>query len=854
MRPSSLFREGAILPQGSDGPRRDSDSEACYIICRRRPCGFAKVVDLDRVATVKDGQGWPQGRDPGKGFQGKGKETHRMKPAAPGTGPLPPVGERAGLPRTPRWAVLCGALASLCLGVFAPSAEAAPPTVTAAWTTEVAASSAKLHAEIDPAGVATTYHFNYITEAAYRANLTATPPREGFAGAAKAPSGADPGVGSGAVSQSIAGLAPETVYRYRVLVQGGGGTESTAHAFTTESLGGASLLLDDRGWEMVSPPEKNGGEIQGFGGNFGGDVLQAAAGGEAATFSSTTSFGEGAQGAPVASQYIARRGPGGWSTENITAATLSGTYGDHPDGVPYQLFSADLSAALLLSGVHCRDSDAGTGCPVANPPLPGSGAPAGYQNYYLRNDETAGFQALLTTAPALSSEQFDLAFAGASPDLRHVVLSSCAKLTPEATEQPVCESGGPNLYEWSEGALRLVNRLGSDPQGTSDAHLAAQSGAISTDGSRVYFTVGEEAELFLREGESGARPVSLAPAVQFQTATPSGAFAFFSKGGELFRYGAVGETSELIAEGVKGVLGASADGSRVYYATTAGLFLWTAPGTTTALASGPEAARPSDYPPAIGTARVSADGSQLAFLSAASLTGYDNTDQKTGEPDTEAYLYSAAGGGGGTLTCASCNPTGERPLGSSTIPGAIANGKAEGATQAYKPRDLAANGARLFFDSEDSLVLQDTNNHPDAYEWEAPGAGGCARAAGCIGLISSGRDGEASRFIDASASGSDAFFLTHASLVPSDPGSVDLYDAREGGGFPAPASPIPCEGDACQSLPPEPEDPAPGTLQKNSGNPPLHFHKVVPRKPHRHRRKGHHKTHRHAAHGRGGSR
>ena len=34
-----------------------------------------------------------------------------------------------------------------------------------------------------------------------------------------------------------------------------------------------------------------------------------------------------------------------------------------------------------------------------------------------------------------------------------------------------------------------------------------------------------------------------------------------------------------------------------------------------------------------------------------------------------------------------------------------------------------------------------------------------------------------------------------------------------------PLVPIPCEGDACQPLPPEPEDPTPGTLVPNPGNP-----------------------------------
>jgi hypothetical protein len=44
-----------------------------------------------------------------------------------------------------------------------------------------------------------------------------------------------------------------------------------------------------------------------------------------------------------------------------------------------------------------------------------------------------------------------------------------------------------------------------------------------------------------------------------------------------------------------------------------------------------------------------------------------------------------------------------------------------------------------------------------------------------------------------------------------------------------------CVGDSCQPLPPEPEDPTPGTLVPNSGNPPLHISEPKKKKP----RKGH---------------
>ena len=48
-------------------------------------------------------------------------------------------------------------------------------------------------------------------------------------------------------------------------------------------------------------------------------LIQVSSGsGEAATYTSFTSFGKDAEGAPSASQYLSKRTPGGWSTENIS--------------------------------------------------------------------------------------------------------------------------------------------------------------------------------------------------------------------------------------------------------------------------------------------------------------------------------------------------------------------------------------------------------------------------------------------------------------------------------------------------------------------------------------------------------
>jgi hypothetical protein len=735
--------------------------------------------------------------------------------------------------------------ASLALG--GPAARAAgPPQIAASWVTEVTATSANLRAEINPNGATTTYRFEYITEAAYQANLNATPSREGFSGAALTPIG---GVGAGSsdipVIQQLSGLAPLTTYRYRVVATNSANTTTgPVRSLGTEAPTNVFALLDNRAWELVSPVDKSGGAVAFPAALFGGGAFQAAANGESATYSSASSFAGGA-GAPGASQYLSARGEAGWSTANITTPALSGSYGDRPDGVPYRIFSGDLFGGLLSNGQRCRGE--GSACPVANPPLPGSGAPAGYRNYYLRGGSSGAFQALLTQADlahtALAADEFELSLAGTTPELSHVVVSTCAALSANAGEVPAaggCDPAAQNLYEWSGSGLTLLNLLPGETEGTPGATLAAPSGAISADGRRVYFSVGEDGPLYLREADGPTKllPETLGGGAAFQSASADGGVAFFLTGSHLFRYDAGTETSTDLTPGggVEGVLGASADGSRVYYLTTAGLFFWES-GSPTEVAPGLAAAASSDYPPATGTARVSADGSHLAFLSAAELSGYEN------EGETELYLYGPPPGGGAPrLLCASCNPTGERANGPASIPGAVANGS----TVAYKPRVLSANGHRVFFDSEDKLSIQDTDNRPDVYEWEAAGEGSCAQAPGCVQLVSSGRSPETSAFVDASADGSSAFFLTNESLVPADPGSIDLYVAREGGGFAVPPSPIPCNGDACQALPEAPEDPTPGTLVPNAGNPPLHF-------PKSHKKKHHHKKHhKKKHHGRGG--
>jgi hypothetical protein len=715
-----------------------------------------------------------------------------------------------------------------------------PPQVTASWVEEVNATAAKLRGEIDANGLPTKYHFEYIADPAYQAN----PPGDRFIGAVQTKEEE-----STKVVAPLENLPPETIFHYRLIATNS--AESVAgveHIFVTEGVGKTLTLPDNRGWEMVSPVDKGGGTIASPGELFGGGDLQAAAAPGAVTYGSATAFGDAAS-APPASQYVSRRSSSGWITENVSAPGDSAAYGEDPDGVPYRVFSADLSSAVLFGGLACRGAIAG--CPAPNPPLAGSGAPAGYMAYY-RRSAAGSFTSLLSAADvahsAVAPANLEVQLVATNSDLSRLVLSSCAALTANADEVLVapgrCDPAKANLYEWSASGLAAVNLLPTGAKTTPGAAIAAPLGAVSETGSRVYWSEG--GELFLREGAQTVRAdASEEGGVEFQTATADGSTAFFLKGGRIYKFlAATKAASPITPAGVLGVLGASADGSRVYFQDAAGLELWHEGTITTVAEDGAEAATVlSDYPPATATARISADGLHLAFLSRAALTGFDNIDAKTKEADVELYIYSAPSvGGGSSLFCASCNPTGERPDGSASIPGAIVNGS----SRPYRPRPLSADGSRLFFETDDGISDKDTNGSADVYEWEATGSGGCGDPFGCVTPISSVNQ-RGGTFVDASADATDVYFLTADSLIgEADPGSTDLYDARVNGGFPQVKEEI-CIGDFCQPLPREPDDPTPGTLVPNAGNPPRHI--FGPREKRRHHRRKHHKKHAAPKHG-----
>jgi hypothetical protein len=224
------------------------------------------------------------------------------------------------------------------------------------------------------------------------------------------------------------------------------------------------------------------------------------------------------------------------------------------------------------------------------------------------------------------------------------------------------------------------------------------------------------------------------------------------------------------------------------------------------------------------TAFVSQDGQTLLFRSQEKLSEYDN------EGVPELYRYSA---GDGKIACVSCPPSGEmvdkgQSVESISYPGPLS--PALGGVQMVQSRNLSSDGNRAFFETAEALVPGDTNGEAacpglgsqltpaclDTYEWEAPGTGTCKEGGpgysvlneGCIYLISTGKSEFPSYFADASQSGDDVFFFTRQQLVGQDKDELqDVYDARVGGGLASqnPVTPIPCESaEACHGPGQEP--------------------------------------------------
>ncbi len=772
------------------------------------------------------------------------------------------------------------------------------PRLIAQWAESVTVSEATVAAQLDTQGSATTYHVEWGPTSSPYANSTA-----------------EVAAGNG-IRVSISGLEAGSVYHYRFVASSHCNPAEPAevcetagpdHTFTTYRpltpqtgcsnqefrIEASSRLPDCRAFEMVSPLEKNGGNVAAAAeASTYRPLAESAADGNRATFSSLRAFAE-PQSSPLVSQYLATRTPQGWTTKSISLPRFSSHRGG---GIAaygrFEAFTEDLCSSWVFED-------------TSDPLVPA--APAGYANLYRQNNcaSAPNYELLSPTIPTGIEPEAELlgnilGAQGFSGDLAHTVIASIGGLTANAcpTQTEVFQ-----LYESYDGGsqVRLVSILPNgepsclsstvgSPTGNfvASANAAMNQHAVSPDGSTIYWTSGafpaHPLELYVRinanqeqsavAGGECTEPekactldVSQVGGAQYWDAASDGSRALYtlggpSAGGGLFEYDLASRSSQQIATGVEGVVGASQGLGRIYFISRDVLSGSQQNGQGAEARSG----RPNLYfyeggdtiyiatlssldtvtPPVGGApapdglperrnSRVSADGLHLAFATPARLTEYENTDTASGEEATEVYLYDAATGPSGQLHCISCSPSGARPqarrIGSTSNQGfwSYAANLPGWAESQRASRLLSDDGNRLFFESVDPLVLSDTNGKKDVYEWqrgsdvaacEAVGAEAfVATAGGCISLISSGHSDEDSELVDASAGGRDVFLTTASSLSAEDPGLIDLYDAREGGGFPRVHPAAACEGEACQGPVEPPRDPTPASSSfEGAGN------------------------------------
>jgi DNA-binding beta-propeller fold protein YncE len=736
------------------------------------------------------------------------------------------------------------------------------PSVAGESVSEVSAESASFTAQVDPRSEpgepATAYVFEYGPCSSPTACASSP-----YTSSLPVPAGtlaAD--FEAHAVGVHVQGLLANTVYHFRVATGNAHGAAENVEerTFTTQTAGGELVLPDGRQWEKVSEPRGTGLEAIGE-----KDLIQASASGDALTYVAISPTEPQPQGDTNGVQVLStRRSPSSWSSLDLTTPheAATGIVLGFTEESPF--FSKDLSLSVTQPyGVldHAISEEASEQTAFLRTDFP-----AGHPGQLCTPPAMRCYMPLVTAAaghanvpagtvfgeePACASEVQGVRqpicgprFVDATPDASHVILTSPVVLTPGTGPLP----GAKNLYEWAAGKLTFIGIGELGVQNRSERH------AVSDDGSRVIFKGSSEGHegLLMRDMTTGTTIQLDAPEAgcvpcgtgggQFQLASNTGMRVLFTDTQKLTGdSGAVSGTSQVadlyecaVSESpgalecslrdltpkgaggesadVRGVIGASEDGSSVYFAANGVL-------SETADSTG-EKAHPAscgqkslasalcnlyvehagvtrliavlssqDGPDWTGggeeenlnklTARVSPNGEWLAFMSERSLTGYDNRDAATGRADEEVFLYHATGGG--VTVCASCNPTGARPSGVEyrqigNVQGGLAGGNSVWPNTTgiaanvpgwtphalnsalYQSRYLSDSG-RLFFNSSDALVPQDVNGTEDVYQYEPAGVPAGDHACNPSSSTFSERSGGCVSLISSGTSSSQSAFV-----------------------------------------------------------------------------------------------
>jgi hypothetical protein len=712
----------------------------------------------------------------------------------------------------------------------------------------IAYHEATLRGEVDPAGLSTEYHFEYLSEAEYDES------GETFAAATSTPVGVlGPSKGLLAVNFPLSGLKEGTAYRFRLVAENTVGPATDEGSFETlvrrvsppcpndiYRFGLSANLPDCRAYELTTPAQTDGlapYAANGAGTNSGLfsnwlTVQRGEAAGERLSYFADGTL-PGFEGNGRFDGYRAERGTGDHPSGGWQSALSSPDYAESAPGILHLPSQHGVAPDQLYSFWEI-DPEPET-FPETRPKGSYLSTPTGL--------EALGQGSLSTDLGALSR------YLG--PGGAHAIF-----ISSEHLEEKAAPKGTVAVYDRAAGdSGSEVVSVKPDGSAFGGGEGATYLGATE-DGAAVAFNVG--GALYLHRG--GATT---------EIATASNTFAGISEdGGRVFYVAAASGTSaaglyacevkagpcagpgahsptQIAAAGI--FVNVSPDGSRVLFSSTEALtggeenengeeaeagkrnlYAWegSAPSFVGRLAAkdfepnafgSPSGLNLSAWTTAMGFAtggletgrslsptRSTPGGGAFVFQSHARLTAYDNQGKG------EIYRYDPSAAAGERLLCVSCDPSGTPPSADALLEDVGASGGH--IDRSTMIANLTDNGQAVFFQSLDRLLPEDANEVEDVYEWEAKGTGGCARALGCLALISSGQGEVASYLYAMSADGHDVFFQTKEKLVGMDvEGSPSLYDARVGGGIPEPTPPAPCQGDACQgvgTLPPALPSPA----------------------------------------------
>lgn len=615
-------------------------------------------------------------------------------------------------------------------------------------------------------------------------------------------------------------------------------------------VAGASTSPGGRAYELVSPVDKTGGEIMGE-----PEHTRVSVDGDAVQFASLSGFA-GTIGASLIFEYMGVRTSSGWQVhslmppqepqhgQTVTTANVPAYFGEFSDDLNTGVFRA-LSALTddpnveQTHNLYLRDDllNPGVGAysllTAASTPVPLFGFDSNVPGY----------------RPAL---------AATSADFRHVAFDSRLNLVPAAT------GDGVKLYEWFDGTVRLVGILpngqpGLCPSPANTVCSVAGRGAlaltytdstVSRDGSRIFFSspinrnsgaLTAASQLYVRidgtstikvnASERTSLPADTQKSALFWEASADGRQVFFSSTEkltnddndtteDLYRYdGSLPDADPnnltRIAKNFVGVIGMSSDASYVYFAANnqglvgeptygvddRGIYALHN-GQVRFIGSVPQVDADNmvvrvNFGLISRKARVSPNG-VLTFLTSSGdgLTGYDHGKSCAGAGCDQVYVYDpSANGGAGELACASCLPVGTSA--SATAAFRIPIGSATTPRTSHVNRAVTPDGKHVFFMTRERLLSGDRNGSVlDVYEYDVQSH--------ALELISPGDGDQDSYFLEASASGDDAFIMTRLRLVPRDTDNAyDLYDVRVGGDpsfglLPPVAASGDCSGDACQ--------------------------------------------------------